>query len=155
VSNYRFPTESWVNTWLSAAPDYFTFSIKVNRFITDYTRLKGEKALQLWNKFSKTLHRMNDYIDFWLFKMPPSFKYNLNNLKTLSEFFREIKLGNKAVLEFRDPSWWKIWESFFVQLMLQNFLALELSLITQFTLGYTDIRNGIDISTLKKNLISY
>jgi len=70
-------------------------------------RLKGEKALQLWNKFSKTLHRMNDYIDFWLFKMPPSFNYNLNNLKTLSEFFSEINLGNKAVLEFRDPSWWK------------------------------------------------
>jgi len=50
---------------------------------------------------------MNDYIDFWFFKMPPSFNYNLNNLKTLSEFFSEINLGNKAVLEFRDPSWWK------------------------------------------------
>jgi len=44
--------ESWVNTWLSVAPFNFTFSIKVSRYITDYTRLKGESAV--WNKFSKT-----------------------------------------------------------------------------------------------------
>ena len=40
--------------WLTAAPDNLTFSIKVNRYITDYTRLKGEKALQIWYKFKKT-----------------------------------------------------------------------------------------------------
>lgn len=50
--------ESWINTWLSAAPHYFTFSIKVSRYITDYVGLKGQKAIQLWNKFSKTLDRL-------------------------------------------------------------------------------------------------
>ena len=72
ASYYRFPMESWIDTWLSISPDYFIFSIKVNRYITDYTRLKGERALQLWDKFSKTLYRIQDKIDFWLFKMPPS-----------------------------------------------------------------------------------
>ena len=38
--------------------------------------------------------------------MLPSFNYSLENLKTLSNF-SEINLGNKAVIEFRDPSWWK------------------------------------------------
>ncbi|MRN69048.1 MAG: DUF72 domain-containing protein [Nitrosopumilales archaeon] len=52
-TNYRFPTESWINTWLSAAPDYFPFSIKVNRYITDHTRLKVEKALQLCTNLVK------------------------------------------------------------------------------------------------------
>ena len=110
ASYYRFPTESWINTWLAAAPEYFTFSIKVNRYITDYTRLKGEKAFQLWNKFSKTLYKINDKIDFWLFKMPPSFKYTSENLETVSKFFSNTQLNNnnKAVLEFRDPSWWKV-----------------------------------------------
>jgi uncharacterized protein YecE (DUF72 family) len=112
ASYYRFPMESWINTWLSAAPDYFTFSIKVNRYITDYTQLKGERALQLWNKFSKTLYKIHDNIDFWLFKMPPSFKYTLENLETVSKFFSAIKLNsnnnNKAVIEFRDKSWWKV-----------------------------------------------
>ena len=99
----------WVNTWLSVAPFNFTFSIKVSRYITDYTRLKGESAVQLWNKFSKTLDRISDKIDFWLFKMPPSFKYTLENLEIVRKFFKNIELdNNKAVLEFRDSSWWKI-----------------------------------------------
>jgi uncharacterized protein YecE (DUF72 family) len=41
------------------APDYFTFSIKVSRYITDFTKLKGEKTLRLWTKFSKTLEKIN------------------------------------------------------------------------------------------------
>jgi uncharacterized protein YecE (DUF72 family) len=111
ASYYRFPTESWINTWLSTAPDYFTFSIKVNRSITDYTGLKGERALQLWNKFRSTLDRISDSIDFWLFKMPPKFKYTSENIEIVSKFFNKIKLDNnniKAVLEFRDPSWWNV-----------------------------------------------
>jgi uncharacterized protein YecE (DUF72 family) len=109
ASYYRFPMESWVNTWLSVAPFNFTFSIKVSRYITDYTRLKGESAVQLWNKFSKTLDRISDKIDFWLFKMPPSFKYTSENLEIVKKFFKNTRLdNNKAVLEFRDSSWWKI-----------------------------------------------
>ena len=109
ASYYRFPMESWINTWLSAAPRHFTFSIKVSRYITDYVGLRGQKALQLWDKFSKTLDRISDKIDFWLFKMPPSFKYNFDNLEIVRDFFNNGGLkNNKAVIEFRDPSWWKI-----------------------------------------------
>jgi uncharacterized protein YecE (DUF72 family) len=109
ASYYRFPMKSWIDTWLSAAPINFTFSVKVSRYITDYTRLKGESAVQLWNKFSKTLDRISDKIDFWLFKMPPSFKYTLENLEIVKKFFKNTGLdNNKAVLEFRDSSWWKI-----------------------------------------------
>ena len=46
--------------------------------------------------------------------MQPSFKYSLENLETVSKFFSQIKLlddnssnNHKAVIEFRDPSWWK------------------------------------------------
>lgn len=109
ASYYRFPTESWINTWLENAPDYFTFSIKVNRYITDFVKLKGEKAIQLWFKFSNTLDRINNIIDFWLFKMPPSFRYTSENLETVRTFFNKINLNNnKAVLEFRDRSWWNV-----------------------------------------------
>jgi uncharacterized protein YecE (DUF72 family) len=68
--------------------------------------LKGEKALQLWYKFKKTLDEINDKIDFWL-KMPASFKFSSQNLETVSKFFSNIKLNNKAIIEFRDSSWWK------------------------------------------------
>ena len=39
--------ESWINTWLSAAPPNFTFSIKVSHYITDYARLKGQTAVPI------------------------------------------------------------------------------------------------------------
>lgn len=108
ASYYRFPMNSWVDTWLSISPDYFSFSIKVNRYITDYTKLKGEKAIQLWDRFSRTLYRIYDRIDFWLFKMPPTFRCSLENLEVIRNFFSRIKLENiKAVIEFRDKSWWK------------------------------------------------
>jgi uncharacterized protein YecE (DUF72 family) len=106
---YRFPMESWINTWLSAAPLNFTFSIKVSRYITDYARLKGQTAVQLWNKFSKTLDKISDKIEFWIFKMPPSFRYTLENLEIVRKFLTNTRLdNNKTVLEFRDSSWWEI-----------------------------------------------
>ncbi|MGB7678796.1 MAG: DUF72 domain-containing protein [Nitrososphaeraceae archaeon] len=48
-------------------------------------------------------------MDFWLFKMPPPFKYTLENLEIVRKFFKNTgRDNNKAVLEFRDSSWWKI-----------------------------------------------
>ena len=41
--------------------------------------------------------------------MPSTFKYTKENLDTVGRFFNRIKLdNNNAVLEFRDPSWWRI-----------------------------------------------
>jgi uncharacterized protein YecE (DUF72 family) len=78
--------QSWINTWKAGAPKDFTFSIKVNRSITDYLRLRGESALDLWTKFSKTLDGIRNRIDFWLFKMPKTFRYAEQNLETVSIF---------------------------------------------------------------------
>ena len=115
ASYYRFPLESWVNTWRASAPQDFTFSIKVNRSITDYLRLKGDRALDLWNRFSKTLEGIYDKIDFWLFKMPRTFKYTELNLETVRVFFERSGLtkytNTRAVIEFRDKSWWEAIDS--------------------------------------------
>ena len=108
ASFYRFPTENWIKTWRSTAPGDFTFSIKVHRSVTHYTKLKGTESLELWKRFSNTLELMEDKIDFWLFQMPPNYKYTNENMRTIKAFFESAKLGNnKTVLEFRDPSWWK------------------------------------------------
>jgi uncharacterized protein YecE (DUF72 family) len=37
--------------------------------------------------------------------MSPSFKFSSRNLETVCKFFSNLKLNNKAVIEFRDPSW--------------------------------------------------
>ena len=71
--------------------------------------IERRKSLTIRSKFSKTLNRIDDRIDFWLFKMPPSFKYSLENLETVRNFFNKNKLdNNESVIEFRDQSWWKV-----------------------------------------------
>jgi uncharacterized protein YecE (DUF72 family) len=105
ASFYRFPTESWVKTWLTI-PEDFTFSIKVHRSITHYVKLK-DKSLELWNRFRRTIESLEKKIDFWLFQMPSNYKYKQENMERIKTFFERTKLGNKAVVEFRDMSWWK------------------------------------------------
>jgi uncharacterized protein YecE (DUF72 family) len=105
ASFYRFPIQSWVKTWLTAPKD-FTFSIKVHRSITHYTRLKN-RSLELWNRFRQSLESLEKKIDFWLFQMPSNYKYKQENLEAIRAFFEKTNLRNKAVIEFRDSSWWK------------------------------------------------
>jgi uncharacterized protein YecE (DUF72 family) len=118
ASYYRFPLDSWINTWKASIPKDFTFSIKVNRSITDYLRLRGERALELWNRFTKSLEGIYNNIDFWLFKMPRIYRYTEENLQIVRTFFDKTGLSNnsngsiRAVIEFRDPSWWTIIDRF-------------------------------------------
>lgn len=105
ASFYRFPTQSWVKTWLTA-PEDFSFSIKVHRSITHYTKLKN-RSLELWNRFRQPLESLEKKIDFWLFQMPSNYKYKQENLEAIRAFFEKTNLRNKAVIEFRDTSWWK------------------------------------------------
>ena len=39
--------------------------------------------------------------------MPSNYKYKQENLEAIRAFFEKINLRNKAVIEFRDSSWWK------------------------------------------------
>jgi uncharacterized protein YecE (DUF72 family) len=105
ASFYRFPIQSWVKTWLTAPKD-FSFSIKVHRSVTHYTRLKN-RSLELWNRFRQSLESLEKKIDFWLFQMPSNYKYKQENLEAIRAFFEKTNLQNKAVIEFRDSSWWE------------------------------------------------
>ena len=105
ASFYRFPSQSWVKTWLTAPKD-FSFSIKVHRSVTHYTRLKN-RSLELWNRFRQSLESLEKKIDFWLFQMPSNYKYKQENLEAIRAFFEKNNLRNKAVIEFRDSSWWE------------------------------------------------
>ena len=104
ASFYRFPTESWLKTWLNA-PIGFTFSIKVHRSITHYTRMKG-RSYELWERFRSLLSPLENNIDFWLFQLPPDYKYSKDNLQIIQNFIDRTSLRNRAVIEFRNKSWW-------------------------------------------------
>ncbi len=113
-SFYRFPTENWINNWNVKTRRNFRFSIKVNRSITHYTRLKGSKSVNLWTKFKKSLEPIEEKISFYLFQMPSSFKYTQENLDRLTTFKKKVNLDSKVIVEFRDASWWK--KTFIAQL---------------------------------------
>lgn len=105
-SFYRFPTENWISNWSAAIRSNFKFSIKVNRSITHYTRLRGNKSVNLWTRFKESLRPIEGKISFYLFQMPSSFKYNQENSDRLITFKKKAHLDNKAIVEFRDDSWW-------------------------------------------------
>lgn len=104
ASFYRFPARSWIKTWKNCPPG-FDFSIKVHRSITHYKRLK-QNSVQTWSRFRSGFKDLEDKISFWLFQMPPDFAATKENTDRILTFFRELDLGNSAVVEFREPSWW-------------------------------------------------
>lgn len=105
-SFYHFPTPSWIDNWKNSSAKEFKFSIKVNRAITHYTRLKGKKSIDLWRNFKKTLEPIQDQIAFSLFQMPSTFKFNDENMERLGTFVKNADLDESAIFEFRDDSWW-------------------------------------------------
>jgi uncharacterized protein YecE (DUF72 family) len=106
ASYYRFPMPSWIRAWRIAPPS-FDFAIKVNRSITHFARLGGD-SISLWERFRSTLKELEEMgnLSIWLFQMPPDYDASQENIDTLSNFFETIKLGNRAIVEFRHTSWW-------------------------------------------------
>jgi uncharacterized protein YecE (DUF72 family) len=110
--NYRFPPLASIKFWQIKAPRDFTFSIKVHRSITHYNRLKKPRSIELWDQFSKIFEPLQNKIDFWLFQMPANFKFKPENLERVRSFFNsggimhQVVTRKKAVIEFRDSSWW-------------------------------------------------
>lgn len=111
-SFYRFPPLTSIKFWQIKAPRDFTFSIKVHRSITHYNRLKKPRSIELWDRFSKIFEPLQNKIDFWLFQMPANFKFKPENLERVRSFFNsggimhQVVTRKKAVIEFRDSSWW-------------------------------------------------
>ena len=111
-SFYRFPTSASLKVWERNAPNDFTFSIKVHRSITHYNKLKHPRSIELWDRFFQIFEPIEKRIDFWLFQMPANFKFKPENLERVKSFFgnaniyQRIVAQRKAVIEFRDSSWW-------------------------------------------------
>lgn len=111
-SFYRFPASKSINLWQATAPKNFTFSIKVHRSITHYNKLKQPRSSELWEEFWKIFAVLENRIDFWLFQMPANFKFTPENIDTVKSFFNAKQVASsivahrKAVIEFRDSSWW-------------------------------------------------
>ena len=100
-SFYRFPFPSYIKSWLKWGKK-LRWSIKVNRLITHIYRF-NKKSYSTWGKFSNLFKPMESLIDFFLFQLPP--RFGPGSLEQLQFFLHTVNLGNKAAVEFRNPSW--------------------------------------------------
>jgi len=97
MSFYRFPFPNQVKGWKKYD---IVWSVKVNRYITHVKRLKDVES---WEKFQKLMDELNPR--FYLFQMPPTFKFNEENVKRVKEF--EKIVGERMAIEFRDVEWYQ------------------------------------------------
>src|SRR4051812_35984128 len=98
---YRKPKPEDLKKYAAATPDDFTFSVKVNRFITHITRLKDKQSILDFQNLIRDA--LGGKLGIWLFQMPPSFHYSE---ETLDRIIANVPHEPNCVIEFRHNSWW-------------------------------------------------
>lgn len=99
-SFYHLPFESVIKAWYRRTPGTFTFVLKGSRFVTHRKRLKDcRDSVDLFYRRARLL---KDKLAAVLWQLPPRFKVNRRRLAT---FLGWLPPTPRAVIEFRDPSW--------------------------------------------------
>ncbi len=102
---YRLPSEKTLKGWFDKAKNGFVFSVKLNRNITHYAKLKGcENEI---SKNSIIAHILNGKLRVVLIQLPPSLKFDLQLLESFLVSFKEIwrQYNIYTTIEFRHKSW--------------------------------------------------
>lgn len=101
--HYPFPNmiKSWANKTQKLNPN-LRWSVKVNRLVTHIFKF-NERAFVAWRKFKRLFSPLEEYIDFYLFQLPPSIK--ANSIKSIEAFYGKTELGKRFALESRNLSW--------------------------------------------------
>jgi uncharacterized protein YecE (DUF72 family) len=99
---YRVPKEGDLNNYAAATSDDFSFSVKVNKYITHNVKLKDTKKLIA--EFQDLIYKgIGSKLAFFLFQLSPSFHFNEENLSRVIE---NIPHKPDNAVEFRHVSWW-------------------------------------------------
>jgi len=106
ASFYRIPFKAQVLGWLRRSREFnLRWSVKVHRSVTHSYRLNDE-GVKLFTSFKQLFSIMEDYIDFYLLQLPPTFKPRDNSFRRLTQFVGYFSdVASKLAVEFRDPSW--------------------------------------------------
>ncbi|GBC74969.1 hypothetical protein HRbin06_00277 [archaeon HR06] len=118
---YRLPKEKTALSWREEVEKDFCFTLKAFQAITHpsdsptWRRVKKPKGdgylkpteenFKEWDKTLKIVEILKG--EYLVVQLPPSFKFNEENLKNLKNFFSSCKRICKIGIEFRDNSWFK------------------------------------------------
>ena len=98
ASFYRFPFPNQIKGWAKKGKN-LRWVVKVNRLITHKHKFKN--CLDIWKDFKERFKPLDEFIDFYLFQVPPSFK----DCNSVLEFAEKIKIGKRFALEIRNKDW--------------------------------------------------
>ncbi len=97
---YRFPNRGMIESWSSAVPEHFRFSVKATQKITHLKRLKN--ARDETEFLMKTVGLLGEKLGVVLFQCPPNFR---KDLERLEEFLKTLPEGVRCAFEFRHETW--------------------------------------------------
>ena len=102
---YRYPSKGTVMGWLRYSPSNFIFTAKLPKVITHEKKLgledSVESDLEAFLGIMQPL-QLNGKLGCLLIQLPPSYKYNPQNLEA---FFEMLSPQFKFAIEFRNHSW--------------------------------------------------
>jgi uncharacterized protein YecE (DUF72 family) len=99
---YKSPTLASLQKYFHLTPANFSFSVKMNKYITHVLRLREckQEVLDLCSFMEEGL---KDKLSCILFQMPPSFQYSEENLRNILD---NVPHRSSSVVELRHISWW-------------------------------------------------
>jgi len=98
---YHMPTQTTTGRWAGSTSDDFRFSVKANRKITHFKKLKD--ATSEVDVFLKGLSPLQDKLGCVLIQLPPVLKADFNLLESFLE--QKPVSSVRVAFEFRHRSW--------------------------------------------------
>ena len=102
---YRIPKQSTTRGWLKKVPDDFRYTLKANRGITHYGRLRGERATKSLEDFFEAITPAKERTGCILYQLPPSLRRDDSLLEDFCSLLAEEYGDWKHAIEFRHNSW--------------------------------------------------
>ncbi len=97
---YRWPKDEVFSTWRERLPEGFVVSVKASRGLTQFRKLNDPGA---WlARMESGLSRLREKRGVTLYQLPPHFPIHLDRL---DRFLAVLPSGQRAAVEFRNPSW--------------------------------------------------
>ncbi|MCX7994338.1 MAG: DUF72 domain-containing protein [candidate division WOR-3 bacterium] len=101
ASFYRFPFPNQIKSWTKKG-NRLRWAIKVNRLITHQYKFSPE-AFKTWERFFSLFSPLEEFIDYYLFQLPPNLSVRAK--EKIELFAKKISIEKKFALEFRHETW--------------------------------------------------